>query len=67
MAVGSRQNTGMSIQLQLLLATCAGWVNREQAAAIEFLVEENRVRAGKDKMSADSDTPSREAPHLAMR
>jgi len=29
--------------LQLLLATFAGWVNRHQALAIEYLVEENRV------------------------
>ena len=31
------------IHLQLFLATFAGWVNREQAQAIEYLVEENRV------------------------
>ena len=30
-------------RLQLLLATFAGWVNRHQAQAIEYLVEENRV------------------------
>ena len=29
--------------LRLLLATFAGWVNRHQAQAIEYLVEENRV------------------------
>ena len=29
--------------LQLLLATFAGWVNRHQAGAIEYLVEGNRV------------------------
>ena len=29
--------------LQLLLATYAGWVNRQQAQAIDYLVEENRV------------------------
>ena len=29
--------------LQLLLATFAGWVNRRQAQAINYLVEENRV------------------------
>ncbi len=28
---------------QLLLATFAGWVNRRQSLAIEYLVEENRV------------------------
>jgi transposase InsO family protein len=28
---------------QLLLATFAGWVNRQQAEAIEYLVEENRI------------------------
>ena len=31
------------LPLQLLLATFAGWVNRRQAEAIEYLVEENRV------------------------
>jgi hypothetical protein len=31
------------IPLQLLLATFAGWVNRQQTEAIEYLVEENRV------------------------
>ena len=30
-------------RLQLLLATFAGWVNREQAKVIDYLVEENRV------------------------
>ena len=29
--------------LQLLLATCAGWVNRQQSQAIDYLIEENRV------------------------
>ena len=29
--------------VQLLLATYAGWVNRHQAQAIDYLVEENRV------------------------
>ncbi len=29
--------------LQLLLATFAGWVNRNQAQVIAYLVEENRV------------------------
>ena len=32
-----------TIQLQLLLATFAGWVGREQTSVIEYLVEENRV------------------------
>ena len=32
-----------SFPLQLLLATFAGWVNREQAHAVAYLVEENRV------------------------
>ncbi len=31
------------IHLQLFLATFAGWVNRHQAQAIDYLVEENRV------------------------
>jgi hypothetical protein len=29
--------------LRLLLLTVAGWVHREQAATIAYLVEENRV------------------------
>ena len=29
--------------LHLLLATFAGWVNRQQAQVIDYLVEENRV------------------------
>ena len=29
--------------LRLLLATFAGWVNRQQAMVIDYLVEENRV------------------------
>lgn len=29
--------------LRLLIATFAGWDNRHQAQAIEFLAEENRV------------------------
>ena len=29
--------------LRLLLATFAGWVNREQARVVAYLVEENRV------------------------
>ncbi len=31
------------LPLQVLLATFAGWVNRHQAQAIEYLIEENRV------------------------
>lgn len=31
--------------LRFLLPTFAGWVNRQQAQAIAYLVEENRVRA----------------------
>ena len=31
------------LPLQVLLLTFAGWVNREQARTIEYLVEENRV------------------------
>ena len=31
------------LPLQLLLATFAGWVNREQAQVVAYLVEENRV------------------------
>jgi hypothetical protein len=32
-----------NIQLQLLLATFAGWVSRQQSAVITYLVEENRI------------------------
>ncbi|MDH3215712.1 MAG: integrase core domain-containing protein [Candidatus Krumholzibacteria bacterium] len=32
-----------NIQLQLLLATFAGWVGRKQSAVITYLVEENRI------------------------
>jgi transposase InsO family protein len=32
-----------TIQFQLLLATFAGWVGRQQSAVIAYLVEENRV------------------------
>jgi hypothetical protein len=31
------------IQFQLLLATFAGWVGRQQSAVIAYRVEENRV------------------------
>ena len=40
------QNTGMTpdfLRLRLLLATFAGWVTRDQAQVIAYLVEENRV------------------------
>jgi hypothetical protein len=29
--------------LQVLLATCAGWMNRRQGEIHEYLMEENRV------------------------
>ena len=32
-----------TIQLQLLLATFAGWVGRHQSCVIDYLLEENRV------------------------
>jgi hypothetical protein len=32
-----------TIHLQLLLATFAGWVGRQQSAVITYLIEENRV------------------------
>ena len=32
-----------TIHLQLLLATFAGWIGRQQAAVITYLIEENRV------------------------
>ena len=31
------------VRFQLLLAVFAGWVNRQQAHVIDYLVEENRV------------------------
>jgi len=31
------------LPLQLLLVTFSGWVNRQQAEVIDYLVEENRV------------------------
>ncbi len=31
------------LPLQLLLVTFSGWVNRQQAQVIDYLVEENRV------------------------
>ena len=31
------------IHLQILLATFAGWVSRQQTAVITYLIEENRV------------------------
>jgi transposase InsO family protein len=39
------------IQLQLLLATFAGWVGRKQTAIITYLVEENRVL--KEQLESD--------------
>ena len=33
----------VAIHLQLLLATFAGWVTRQQAQAMSYLIEENRV------------------------
>ena len=32
-----------AIHLQLLLATFGGWVTRQQAEAMSYLIEENRV------------------------
>ena len=32
-----------TIQLQLLLATFAGWIGRQQTSVIHYLIEENRV------------------------
>ena len=32
-----------TIYLQLHLATFAGWIGRQQAAVITYLIEENRV------------------------
>lgn len=33
--------------LRLVLLSLAGWVHREQAATIAYLVEENRVKRGR--------------------
>lgn len=44
--------------LKLLLATFAGWVNRHQAKAIDYLVEENRVlreQLGERRLRLDDD------------
>ena len=44
--------------LKLLLATFAGWVGRQQAKAIEYLVEENRVlreQLGDQRLRLDDD------------
>ena len=44
--------------LQLLLATFGGWINRHQAEAIEYLVEENRVlkdQLGNKRLRLNSD------------
>src|SRR5882724_4084992 len=38
-----RRMTADSLPLRLLLATLAGWVNRHQQQAIDYLVEENRA------------------------
>ena len=40
-----------TIHLQLLLATFAGWVGRQQTAIIAYLVEENRVL--KEQLKSD--------------
>ena len=32
-----------TIHLQVLLATFAGWIGRQQTAVISYLIEENRV------------------------
>jgi len=29
--------------LHVLLASCAGWMNRRQGEVLEYLIEENRV------------------------
>ena len=46
-AGGARADNGRMtsdrVRFQLLLATFAGWVNRQQAQVIDYLVEENRV------------------------
>ena len=40
-----------TIHLQLLLATFAGWVAREQSRVIAYLIEENRVL--KEQLQSD--------------
>jgi hypothetical protein len=40
-----------TIHLQLLLATFASWVGRQQTAVIAYLVEENRVL--KEQLESD--------------
>ena len=49
--------------LRFLLATFAGWVNRQQASAIEFLTEENRVlreQIGERRLRLSDDQRSEE-------
>jgi len=41
--------------LRLLLATFAGWVNREQAHVVAYLVEENRIL--KEQLGCRSPSP----------
>ncbi len=44
--------------LQLLLVTFAGWSNRHQAQAIDYLIEENRVlkeQLGKKRLRLSDD------------
>jgi len=38
-----RRMTADSLPFRLLLATLAGWVNRDQQHVIDYLAEENRV------------------------
>ena len=40
-----------TIHLQLLLATFAGWIGREQSRVIAYLIEENRVL--KEQLESD--------------
>jgi len=55
-----------TIQLQLLLATFAGWVGNQQSSSISYLIEENRVlkeqlnSSGKRILFTDDQRPQME-------
>jgi hypothetical protein len=62
-------------KFQLLLATFAGWVGRQQSAVIAYLVEENRILEEQLESGADAcDSPTTsvgdwppKGSHLAAR
>jgi hypothetical protein len=55
------------LPLRLLLVTLAGWVNRHQQAAIDYLVEESRIlheQLGGRRVRMNDDQPSGRTPTL---